>query len=71
MPCIYAGPADLDLWDEQDGFYYDVLHSENKTHIPLKVRSMVGLIPLFAIATLDMQRIDQLPSLQGAYAMVY
>ncbi len=58
----HAGPANLDLWDEQDGFYYDVLHSENNSHIPLKVRSMVGLIPLFATVILDMQHINQLPS---------
>ncbi len=58
----HAGPGGLDLWNEEDGFYYDVLHDENNTSIPLKVRSMVGLIPLFAVATLDMQRIDQLPS---------
>jgi Glycosyl hydrolase family 63 C-terminal domain len=53
---------DLELWSEEDGFYYDVLHLENKTHIPLKVRSMVGLIPLFAISILESELIDQLPS---------
>ncbi|MFL5624708.1 MAG: MGH1-like glycoside hydrolase domain-containing protein, partial [Ktedonobacteraceae bacterium] len=52
------------LWDEQDGFYYDVLHHEDKTHLPLKVRSMVGLIPLFAISILESDLVDQLPSFQ-------
>ncbi len=56
------GPDDLELWNEQDGFYYDVLHHEDKTRIPLRVRSMVGLIPLFAITILDSSLIDQLPS---------
>jgi hypothetical protein len=36
-----------DLWDEQDGFYYDLLRVENRV-VPLRIRSMVGLIPLFA-----------------------
>jgi hypothetical protein len=52
----------VSLWDAQDGFYYDVLHEENKAHLPLKVRSMVGLIPLFAISILESELIDQLPS---------
>jgi Glycosyl hydrolase family 63 C-terminal domain len=56
------GAKGLELWNEQDGFYYDVLHHEHKTHLPLKVRSMVGLIPLFAIATLESDLLDQLPS---------
>jgi hypothetical protein len=41
------------LWDEEDGFYYDVLHLPDGEHVPMKVRSMVGLIPLFAIQTLE------------------
>jgi len=55
-------PDGIELWDEEDGFYYDVLHYENRLHVPLKVRSMVGLIPLFAITILESELIDQLPS---------
>jgi hypothetical protein len=40
------------LWDEQDGFYYDQLHRDG-TSIPLRVRSLVGLAPLFAVELLD------------------
>ena len=40
------------LWDEQDGFYYDQLHVDGEIH-RLRVRSMVGLIPLFAVEVLD------------------
>ena len=40
------------LWDKEDGFYYDHLVSDNKTE-PLKVRSMVGLIPLYACLVLE------------------
>ena len=40
------------LWDEDDGFYYDVLHLEDGTRTPLRVRSLVGLIPLAAVTVL-------------------
>ena len=48
------------LWDEQDGFYYDQLHAD-RFQIPLKVRSMVGLIPLFAVEILEEEVIARLP----------
>jgi hypothetical protein len=48
------------LWDEQDGFYYDRLHANNQT-IPLRIRSMVGLIPLYAAEVLEQDLIDRLP----------
>jgi hypothetical protein len=48
------------LWDEQDGFYYDVLKANGET-IPLRVRSMVGIIPLFAVEVLEQDVIDRLP----------
>jgi hypothetical protein len=41
------------LWDKEDGFFYDVLRLPDGNHLPLKVRSMVGLIPLFAVETLE------------------
>jgi hypothetical protein len=50
----------MGLWDEQDGFYYDQLHVDG-AHIPLKVRSMVGLIPLFAVEILEEDVIAKLP----------
>jgi hypothetical protein len=42
-----------DLWDDEDGFFYDVLHLPDDTRTPLKVRSLVGLIPLLAVQTLE------------------
>ncbi|MBI3668211.1 MAG: glucosidase [Acidobacteria bacterium] len=51
----------ISLWDEEDGFYYDVLHLPNGSHHFLKVRSMVGLIPLFAVETLEPEIVDKLP----------
>ena len=55
------GLGDGGLWDETDGFFYDRLRLPNGQSIPMKVRSMVGLIPLFAVDTIEPQVIDQLP----------
>jgi len=49
------------LWDDEDGFYYDVLHLPNGEEHFLKIRSMVGLIPLFAVETLEPEIIERLP----------
>lgn len=48
------------LWDEEDGFYYDHLHCGAES-IPLRIRSMVGIIPLFTVDVLFEQTIDRLP----------
>jgi len=47
------GQADVELFDEQDGFYYDVLHHPDGANEFLRVRSLVGLIPLLAVDTMD------------------
>ncbi len=57
-------PEGIELWNDEDGFYYDILHRDHTIHIPLKVRSMVGLIPLFAITILESELINTLPSFQ-------
>jgi hypothetical protein len=49
------------LWDEEDGFYYDLLHLPNGENHFMKIRSMVGLIPLFAVETLEPEVVDRLP----------
>jgi hypothetical protein len=48
------------LWDEHDGFYYDMLHANGST-IPLRARSMVGIIPLFSAEVLEEDVVDRLP----------
>jgi hypothetical protein len=48
------------LWDEEDGFYYDRLHLDGNS-IPLRVRSLVGLVPLFAVEILEEDLLDRLP----------
>jgi hypothetical protein len=55
------GRDNVDLWNEEDGFYYDVLHTPEGHHIPMRVHSIVGLIPLFAIETLESEVLDHLP----------
>ncbi len=55
------GDEDIKLWDERDGFFYDVLHLPEGKPLPMKVRSMVGLIPLFAVETLEPELLGQLP----------
>ncbi|MFN8392219.1 MAG: glucosidase [Bdellovibrionota bacterium] len=52
------------LWDDEDGFYYDILHLPNQQVGFLKVRSLVGLIPLFAVLTLEPEIVDQMPGFQ-------
>jgi hypothetical protein len=57
----HLGGQDRSLWDREDAFYYDLLHCTSGTFVPLKVRSYVGLIPLFAVATLEQRQLDNLP----------
>jgi hypothetical protein len=55
------GTEGISLWDNEDGFYYDVLHLPNGEDHFMKIRSMVGLIPLFAVETLEPEIVDRLP----------
>jgi hypothetical protein len=50
---------DVRLWDEEDGFYYDVMRPPSGGSFPVRVRSMVGLTPLFAVATLEPDSLDR------------
>jgi hypothetical protein len=56
-----VGEDVLGLWDEEDEFYYDELRTPGGREIALKVRSMVGLIPLFAVEVLDPELLERLP----------
>ena len=49
------------IWNEEDGFYYDLLRFPDGSSFPMKIHSMVGLIPLFAIETLEPELLDRLP----------
>ena len=55
------GEEGIGLWDDADKFFYDVLHLPDGRMTPLKVRSMVGLIPLFAVETLEPELLERVP----------
>jgi hypothetical protein len=50
------------LWDEEDGFFYDVLAFRDGRRMPLKIRSMVGLLPLLAVETVEPMMLTTLPA---------
>jgi len=50
------------MWSEEDGFFYDVLHLPDGQRVPLKIRSLVGLIPLFAAESFDPALLARFPS---------
>jgi hypothetical protein len=53
--------GDTALWDEEDGFYYDVMRMPDGATIPLKVRSLVGLLPLCAATVFDPEVTEDYP----------
>ena len=53
------------LWDEEDEFFYDVLHTPGGRNLPLRVRSLVGLMPLLAVETVQWQLIEALPGFKS------
>jgi hypothetical protein len=61
------GQEGISLWNDEDGFYYDVLHLHDDRNMPLKVRSMVGLIPLFAVTTIDSETLNALPEFKQRF----
>ena len=56
-----GGAEDTSLWDETDGFFYDVLHVPGGPTRRMRIRSMVGLIPLYAVESLEPEIVDRLP----------
>ncbi|GAB4545239.1 MAG: glucosidase [Pleurocapsa sp.] len=61
----HIGDTKTQLWDDEDGFFYDVLHLPNGDRTRLKVRSMVGLIPLFAVTTIEPEILNKLPGFKA------
>jgi hypothetical protein len=59
------GGKGIGLWNEEDEFYYDVLHTPGGRYLPLKVRSLVGLMPLLAVETIQWQLIEALPGFKA------
>jgi hypothetical protein len=61
MTNIGGDEQGVGLWDEEDEFYYDELHLPDGGLHKLKVRSMVGLVPLFAVETIEPETLARLP----------
>jgi len=57
----HRGHDGMGLWNEEDGFFYDVLQLPDGSKFPMKIRSMVGLIPLFAVETLEPEMLERHP----------
>ncbi|HEY7245085.1 MAG TPA: glucosidase [Xanthobacteraceae bacterium] len=57
------GKEGIGLWNDEDKFFYDVLWMPSGEKLPLRLRSMVGLIPLFAVGIVEQEVIDKLPEL--------
>jgi hypothetical protein len=57
----HLGEQGVGMWDREDGFFYDVLHLPGDKDVAVKIRSMVGLIPLYAVETLESELVDKLP----------
>ena len=55
---------EMGLWNEEDKFFYDVLSVNKSDAIPLKIRSAVGLIPLFAVTVIERFHLDKLPDFE-------
>jgi len=58
---IASALNDKGLWNEEDGFYYDMLHLGDGRSVPLRARSIVGLLPLTAVAALPHESLARLP----------
>lgn len=56
----HIGAEGVDLWNEEDQFFYDVIHLEDGTAEPMKLRSLVGVIPMFAVESISTDVFDSL-----------
>jgi len=54
----------IGLWDEQDNFYYSVLNLPGGQNVPMRIRSIVGLIPLFAVEVIEQEVLESVPRFQ-------
>ena len=56
------GENDFSLWDDQDEFFYDALQLKDCTNMFMRIRTIVGLIPMFAVEVIDEEMLDKLPA---------
>jgi len=55
------GEENFSLWDDEDEFFYDAISSKDGTHMYLRMRTIVGLIPMFAVEVIDNEMIENMP----------
>lgn len=65
------GHDEVTPWDEQDGFFYDLLALPNKSYIPVKIRSLVGLISIFATTIISKEKLEKLKGFKRAVDWFY
>jgi Mannosylglycerate hydrolase MGH1-like glycoside hydrolase domain len=63
------GKEGIGLWDDEDNFFYDVLCMPSEEKVPLRLRSMVGLIPLFAVGIVEQEVFEKLPELWSKFEL--
>jgi hypothetical protein len=56
--------GDMGLWNSEDQFYYDQLYLPSGETVPLRVRSAVGMVPIYAVEVMDPEALEQLPQLR-------
>src|SRR6476620_3019011 len=59
------GGKGIGLWDEEDEFYYDVLHTPGGRYLRVRVRSLIGLMPMLAVETIEPALLDTLPKFKA------
>ena len=64
------GGKGIPLWNDEDAFFYDVLHFDSGEVLPLRLRSLVGLIPLLAVETIEPDLLERLPDLPPPHELV-
>ncbi|MDP4004992.1 glucosidase [Methylobacterium sp. NEAU K] len=62
---LIAAASGDNVWDEADGFFYDVIEARDGRRLPIRVRTMVGLIPILAVTTISERNLEKLPSLRN------
>ena len=63
------GKEGIGLWNDEDNFFYDVLWMPSGEKVPLRLRTVVGLIPLFAVGIVEQEVIDKLPELWSKFEL--
>lgn len=59
----------IHMWDDQDGFFYDIIAFPNKTHQKLRVRSLVGLVPFYSLDVIYEDELDRFPMFENNFNM--